>query len=268
MLGHKADGRRRDKNAGVAHQRDQRNPRPRRQAGLVAGGGEDDRHHVGDADAGNRKGGDDEPGTGRDAAGQHADGGDEAGITQRADRAKPVAHAVAEEAHDGHGSGEEGECEARDRHVRTELFAQIQRSPIQHRAFRDHRKQRHEAENVNRRALWPDIFRLFGMLLMMVRFGDHERHGGERGEQRQPGCDQRMALNAEPGDQKATNAAADKAAKAPEPVRGGHDGTVQPRLDLHRISVHRHIHRAEARAKKNERRDGERNGRREHDQGK
>ena len=104
------------------------------------------------------------------------------------------------------------------------------------------------------------------MLFMMMRFGDHERHGGERDEQRQSGCDQRMALNAEPGDQKAANAAADKAAKAPETVRGRHDRLVHPRLNLNRIGVHRHIHRAEARAKKDERRDGERDGRRQHNQ--
>ena len=90
-------------------------------------------------------------GDGRQAGDQHAGGGDKRRAAQRRHRAEAVAHAVAEEAHDGHDAGKGSVGKAGDGKVGTELLPEVQRRPVEHRALGDHGQQRHQADQVDQR---------------------------------------------------------------------------------------------------------------------
>ena len=143
---------------------------------------------------------------------------------------------------------------------------QIQRRPVEHRAFGDHRQQRHQSDQIDQRVCRQREFVMLGRLRPVL---------GDRGSATATAIDRKGKRRHHRGvgemavvlDGEAAEGAAGETAKAPEAVRGRHDGAGQPPLDHHRIGIHGDVHAAD-RAAEDEHGDGRQRhvGRQRHDQ--
>ena len=107
-------------------------------ARIIAGGGKDHRHHVRDPQPRQRETGNRQMMFGRQRRDQQPRRADQPRGAQRLDRAKAVADAVAGKTHNGHRPGKERKAQTRGKGRGPQFLFQIDRRPIQNRAFGHH----------------------------------------------------------------------------------------------------------------------------------
>ena len=212
---------------------------------MVARRRKEDRHHVGHPEAGKGKARNGHDIRRRQCCDQYPRRRDQPRHPERADRAEPVAHAVAQKPHHRHGACEQGKGQTRPLQRGIKGLGDIKRRPVEHRALRGHREQRHPAQNVQHRDLGKHRRLGFGsasgpgiwLAPQKARGDDQDAEGDHRNPQG-------LLDRAKPGQREPADPAAGKAAKAPEPVRRRHDRPADALLDLDRIGVHRYVHAA------------------------
>ena len=153
-LGDEADRRGRQQDAGIAHGGDDAHAGAGRHAGLVAAGRKGDRHHVGDAEPAEGEGRDGQPRrratVRRPACRRPRSGSRRASSSPRrsgcARRRRGSASAP---------SRRQKPAKAKPAVARSaaEFLLQIERCPVEHRAFRNHREQRDQADEIDQSAL-------------------------------------------------------------------------------------------------------------------
>jgi hypothetical protein len=115
----------------------------------------------------------------RGHTGKHeADEGRQRADAQGLHTAEPVADMVAGKAHDRHGGREGGKAETGHCDGCAEFVAQVERAPIEHRAFRHHREQRHQADQPGQRIGRQPQF-LLGDIRMRLVGKDHRPGDGQ-----------------------------------------------------------------------------------------
>ncbi|MCY1371564.1 hypothetical protein D9M69_587140 [compost metagenome] len=112
----------------------------------------------------------------RQADNDHTDNGNRRAETQRVDGTETVTHNVACKAHDRHGHGEGREAKTGNRYRCTHFIAQIIGTPIEYRAFRDHREKSNDTHQPWQSIAWQNQL-LFFTARMMELVGNDRRPG-------------------------------------------------------------------------------------------
>jgi hypothetical protein len=168
------------------------------------------------------------------------------------DRAKAVAHQIAEKPHQRHCGGKGAEGQTRHCRVCTEFLAHIERAPIENGAFRRHHDQADDAGQPDRgaepesRPRW--LGRPWGTLPLAHWCGSARMRGQAKATIAAVSAQadkQRVSQNAKDRDQKPAKGCAEHAAKAPEAMAGRHDCPMLLFLHFHGIGIHGDIHAAD-----------------------